>query len=118
MNSTECAMVEHVSEREIVKAALEFTTRGAMLMWYAEGFADQRGMEEIQKELAAEKKAAAETKASLEALTFEHSKCESEQAGLTKKLEDACMKVATLTKRLKDLGLKYDTEKEETAQQG
>lgn len=118
MSSAEREVVEQLSEREIVKASLELTGRGAMLMWYAEGFADQRGLEEIQKELVVEKKAASDAKANLEALTLEHSKCESEQTGLKKKLKDACVEVVMLTKRLQDLGLKYQAEKEETARQG
>lgn len=78
MSSAQREIVENLLERQIVKAALEHTSRGAMLMWYTEGFADWRGLDEIQRELAAEKKAAAETKASLEMLTLEHSNWELE----------------------------------------
>lgn len=93
---------------------LEFTNRGAMLMWYAKGFADRRGLKEIQQELAGEKKAATDAKAGLEALTLEHSKCVAEQADLNKKLESACVEVAALTQQLKDMELKHDKEKKET----
>lgn len=116
MSSAQRTPIEHFSKREVVKSALEFTTRGAMLLWYAEGFVDCRGLEEIQKELAAEKKAVEDPKAGLEALSLEHSKCVIEQAGLTKKLKGACMEVATLTQQLKDLGLIYNKEKKETDQ--
>lgn len=118
MNSAQRAVVEHLPERELIKAALEHTSRGAMLMWYAERFADRRGLKEIQRALVAETKSAADAKAALEELTLEHSKCELEQAGLKKKLQDACVEVATLTTKLQDLSLKYDAEKEETVRQG
>ncbi|WVZ21824.1 hypothetical protein V8G54_000368, partial [Vigna mungo] len=62
-------------------------------------------------------KAAAEAKASLEALTLEHSNCESERAGLQKKLADACAEVETLTQKLSALGLKYEVEREESSRQ-
>lgn len=108
MSSTKLTVVEHLSEREVIKASLEFTTRDAMLMWYLENFANCCGPEEVQKELAAEKKAAEETKANLEALSLEHSKCEAAQAGLLKKLKGTCIEVATLTQKLKDLHVKCD----------
>lgn len=116
MSSAQRAPIEHLSEREVVKFALEFTTHGAMLLWYAEGFVDRRGLKEIQKELAAKKKAVEDAKVGLEALSLEHSECFIDQAGLTKKLEGACMEVATLTQQLKDLGLKYNKEEKETGQ--
>lgn len=74
MSSAQRAPIEHLSEREVVKSALEFTTHGAMLLWYAEGFADRDGLEEIQKELA-EKKVVEDAKDGLEALSLKHSKC-------------------------------------------
>lgn len=65
--------------------------------------------------MAGEKKAAADAKAGLEALTLEHSKCLAEQAGLNKKLKSACVEVATLMQQVKDFELKHDKEKKETA---
>lgn len=67
-----------------------------MVMWYVEGFADRRGAEEVQEELAAEKKATKEAKAALEALSLKHSKCE-----VTQDLQVKCDEGEKETSRLK-----------------
>lgn len=56
MSSSQRAVVEPLSEKELTEAALEFTSRGAMLIWYLHRFADRRGAEDVQHELAASKK--------------------------------------------------------------
>ncbi|WVY91748.1 hypothetical protein V8G54_037262 [Vigna mungo] len=117
MSSAQREIMEQLSEQQLLKATLEHSSRGAMLMWYAERFADRRGLDAIQRELASEKKAAAEAKASLEAFTLEHSNCESERTGLQRKLADACAEVETLTQKLNALGLKYEAEREESSRQ-
>lgn len=75
----------------------------SMLIWYLRRFADRHDAEEVQNELAAKKKVAEEVRFQMEALTLEHSKCEKTQADLLKKFEGACVEVATLTQKLKEL---------------
>lgn len=99
--------MEPLSEKELTEAALEFTARGAMLIWYLRRFVDRRGAEEVQHKLFASRKEIEEVRAQLEALNLEHSKCKKAQEALLKKHEGACIEVATLTKQLTDLRVKY-----------
>ncbi|KOM43727.1 hypothetical protein LR48_Vigan05g133200 [Vigna angularis] len=43
MSSSQRAVVEPLSEKDITNVALEFATRGAMLTWYLRKFADRHG---------------------------------------------------------------------------
>lgn len=47
MSLSERAAVEPMSEVDITDDALEFTSCGAMLIWYLRQFADRRGAEDV-----------------------------------------------------------------------
>lgn len=110
------AIVESLSEKELTEAALEFTSHDAMLTWYLHRFADRRGVEEVQHELASSKKETEDVRAQLATLDLEHSKCKEAQEALTKKHEGACIEVATLTKQLTTLRTKFSEMAEENEQ--
>ncbi|KOM41283.1 hypothetical protein LR48_Vigan04g148100 [Vigna angularis] len=56
MSSTHRSLIKPLSESELTNAMLKMSTRAALLAWYLREFADHRGVEHIQAEMAAEKK--------------------------------------------------------------
>lgn len=47
MSSSQRAAVEPMSEKDLTNVALEFTTRGAMLISYLRQFANRRGVKDV-----------------------------------------------------------------------
>ncbi|KOM34813.1 hypothetical protein LR48_Vigan02g096300 [Vigna angularis] len=99
-NSSQLAMLEPLFERDITNTALELSTQAAKLTWYLCEFADRRGAEDVQAELNKEKKAFANLRAQLEALTAAHEGCEKQQADWRLKLDEVRRELAKTVEKL------------------
>ncbi|KOM43657.1 hypothetical protein LR48_Vigan05g126200 [Vigna angularis] len=102
MSSSQRAVVEPMSEKDITEAALEFARRGAMLAWYLREFADRRSAGELQAELVAEKKTVEDLQTQMEALTLEHQECEKKRSALQENLDETRLELSTTVQQLKD----------------
>ncbi|KOM48069.1 hypothetical protein LR48_Vigan07g177300 [Vigna angularis] len=86
-------LVEPLFEGEVTNAMLELSTRASMLAWYLRDFADRRGAEQVQGELAAEKKISVDLLVKVEdcdvdtLVVFEH------EEGFNKALRQASLRL-------------------------
>lgn len=71
--------MESLSEKELTGAALEFVGWGGMQIWYLCNFADRRGAEGVQRELATSKKEIEEVRAGTRAFKMQGNTSPSEE---------------------------------------
>ncbi|KOM57931.1 hypothetical protein LR48_Vigan11g096400 [Vigna angularis] len=113
MSSSQCVIVEPMSEGHLINAAMELTARGAMLSWCVRELANRRGARNLQTELDKEKKTSDALQTRVEALAIDHTGCAERRAGLQTKLDDARAELTKTSYQLKAAGAKADQSVEE-----
>lgn len=105
-SSCQQAVIEPLSEGELLGAAVELMTRGVMLAWTARDLGTDREGRDLLRELAEEQNASAALRRQVERLTKDREKCDEKQSKLKADLDESSLQLATANKLLEDAKLR------------
>ncbi|WVZ21622.1 hypothetical protein V8G54_008944 [Vigna mungo] len=100
-SSSQRAVIEPMSEEELLSVAVELATRGAMLFWSARELAKHRKARDLDRELVEERKTSDSLRSQPEALALSHEVCVDWQYGLQADLTEACRQLAIANESLR-----------------